>query len=374
MQKDKSIRLLRILSIPLLFFGVAVGLVFVQAVIQRNAEVKKAPAAQSPALAGLGLSSGPGATVADLSAAAGKGDLDARIEVGRRLARGQGVARNEQAALAYFRSIVDEFEGISAHDKRAPEVAAAFLELARLYKNGAPDANSAQAFSFLHRAASYFGDPAAQVELAKLLLNGDGVKKNPRGAAQWLLSASKKGYAPAQALLGDLLWRGGEGVTRVPGDGLGLLAIARRNVSGEDKVWVEKMFEAARGEAQSMQILEANAFIVQEAAASHFAVTSDMLVAGERAEQAITSSIPPAGRQPGEGQGAAISGTSKALSELGAIPLGSPQSFYDPEFAAESKDATTSAGILQMYQPRPSEMRVDGGAAPIRYAGVGSSR
>ncbi len=276
--------------------------------------------------------------MADLSAAAGKGDLDARIEVGRRLAKGLGVARNERAALAYFRSIVDEFEGISAHDKRAPEVAAAFLELARLYKNGAPkaniEANSAQAFSFLHRAASYFGDPAAQVELAKLLLNGDGVRKNPRVAAQWLLSASKKGYAPAQALLGDLLWRGGEGVTRVPGDGLGLLAIARRNASGEDKGWVEKMFEAARCEAQSMQILEANAFIVQEAAASHFAVTSDMLVAGERAEQAVTSSATPAAAETGDGQGAAISGTSKALSELGAVPLGSPQSFYDPEFAS----------------------------------------
>ena len=165
----------------------------------------------------------PSASVADLSAAARKGDLAARVEMGRRLALGQGVSKDEADAVSYFRGIVSEFQDIGAHDKRGPNVAAAFLEMARLYKNGAPkaniEANPAQAFSFFHHAASYFGDPAAQVELAKLLLSGDGVTKNTRVAAQWLLSASKKGYAPAQALLGNLLWRGGDGVKRVAGDG-----------------------------------------------------------------------------------------------------------------------------------------------------------
>ncbi len=123
--------------------------------------------------------------------------------------------------------------------------------------------------------------PVAQIELAGLLINGDGVTKNTRVAAQWLLSASRKGHAPAQAMLGDLLWRGGDGVKRVAGDGLGLLAIARRNAVGEDKAWVDKMFETARSEAMPTEILEANAFIVQELSASHFALTSDVLINGD---------------------------------------------------------------------------------------------
>jgi hypothetical protein len=368
MQTYKTIRFLKALSIPLLFCGVAVALVAVHAAIQRKDEMTSAVVLQATATAALPA---PSASVADLSAAAGKGDLAARVEMGRRLALGQGVSKNEADAVSYFRGIVSEFQDIGAHDKRGPDVAAAFLELARLYKNGAPqaniEANPAQAFSFFHHAASYFGDPAAQVELAKLLLSGDGVTKNTRVAAQWLLSASKKGYAPAQALLGNLLWRGGDGVKRVAGDGLGLLAIARHNVLGEDKVWVGKMFETARAEAMLVEILEANAFIVQESRASHFALTSDILIKEERLDAAdATAGVamqPRAGS--GESKGAAISGTSRALSELGATPMGLPQSLNDPELTGESKDA----GILQMYRPQSSDLGTEG-APPVRYAGV----
>jgi hypothetical protein len=361
MQIVKKFRLLRVVFIPLLFCGVAIGLVALHVVFQRKAEMTKAVLVQAAP------------SVADLSAAASKGDLTARLEMGRRLALGQGMSKDENRAASYFRGIVAEFQDVGAHDQRAPQVAAAFLELARLYRNGAPEgdaeANPAQAFSFLHRAASYFGDPAAQVELAKLLMSGDGVKKNTHAAARWLLVASKKGYAPAQALLGNLLWRGGEGVTRVAGDGLGLLAIARHNAPREDKPWVSKMFETARAEALQVEILEANAFIVQESRAAHFALTSDILIKDERMQgaEAISALTAPAQPEIAEPQGAAISGTSKALSELGATPMGLPQSLNDPELAAEGKDAQ-SAGIIQMYRPQSSEARID--AAPVRYAGV----
>ncbi len=301
-------------------------------------------------------------SVADLSEAAGQGNLAARVEMGRRFAQGRGVERNEGSAAAYFRGIISEYENISAHDKRGPHVAAAFLEMARLYKTGVPEANivanQAQAFSFLHHAASYFGDPIAQFELAKLLMNGDGVTKNTRAAAQWLLSASRKGYAPAQAQLGDLLWRGGDGVRRVAGDGLGLLAIARRNTLGEDKAWVSKMFETARAEAQPIEILEANAFIVQELSSAHSALTSDILINGESPEGTVgatASTLKASPAEPANPQGAAISGTSKALSELGALPMGFPANPFDPELAVDKKDGSSAAGILQMYKPQSPE-------------------
>jgi TPR repeat protein len=340
----------------------------VQAAIQRKAERTAAaapPLAIAPALSGQTIS------VADLSVAASKGDLEARIEMGRRLAQGQGVRKSESSAVSYFKGIISEFEDIGAHDKRGPQVAAAFLEMARFYKNGAPeakiDANPAQAFSFLHHAASYFGDPAAQFELAKLLMSGEGVTKNTRAAAQWLLSASRKGYAPAQAMLGDLLWHGSDGVKRVAGDGLGLLAIARRNALGADKAWVSKMFETARSEAQPSEILEANAFIVQETGASHFAATSDILIKGGAPGAASEIKVSPS--EPNGQQGAAISGASKALSQLGPTPMGLPQSSPNPELAVEKRDARSSAGDIHRYWRRTPEARIRK-TAPVRYAGV----
>ena len=378
MRISKQTRFLRALSIPLLFGGVALGLVTVQTAIQRHAErasAAAAPQSQPPFTARREVIAGSMVSVADLSEAAGQGDLAARLEIGRRLAQGRGVEKNEASAAAYFRGIISEYENISARDKHGPLVAAAFLEMARLYKSGVPEggiaANPAQAFSFLHHAASYFGDPVAQFELAKLLMSGDGVTKNTRVAAQWLLSASRKGYAPAQALLGDLLWHGGDGVKRVAGDGLGLLAIARRNALGEDKPWVSKMFEAARAEAHPLEILEANAFIVQELGSSHSALTSDILINGERPQGTVVGSsanaLKASPAEPDGAQGTAISGTSKALSELGATPMGFPQTPFDPELSVEKKDG--AAGILQMYKPQSPEGRIEI-LVPTRFAGV----
>jgi uncharacterized protein len=367
MQTFSKLRLLKAAFIPLLFCGVAIGVVALYGAIQRKGELP-APVARSQGVPEAV------ASVADLSAAAGKGDLAARLEMGRRLVLGQGVSKNDLGALSYFQGIVREFEDAGAHDDRSPYVSAAYLELARLYKQGVPEgrveSNPAQAFSFLHHAASYFGNPAAQVELAKILMSGDGVSKNPRAAAQWLLIASKKGYAPAQALLGDILWRG-EGVTRVAGDGLGLLAIARHNALGDDKAWVAKLFEAARSEARPVEVLEANAFIVQEAKVSHFALTGDILIKAAPVEGAgVLSGLASMPRvdagAPAPGS-AAISGTSKALSELGATPMGLPQSLFDAELAARDKGVRPSVGIIEMYRPNSSELR---DLPPVRFAGV----
>ncbi len=377
MRISKRTHFLRAMSIPLLFCGVAVGLVTVQTAIQRHAERASAAAPQAKPMSEErhDTIAGSMASVVDLSEAAGQGDIAARVEIGRRSAQGRGMDKDEASAAAYFRGIISEYENISARDKRSPHVAAAFLEMARLYKTGVPEANiaanSAQAFSLIHHAASYFGDPIAQFELARLLMSGEGVTKNTRAGAQWLLSASRKGYAPAQALLGNLLWRGGDGVRRVAGDGLGLLAIARRNALGEDKAWVNKMFETARSEAQPSEILEANAFIVQELSSSRSALTSDILINAEEgtAVAAAASTLKASPAEPVISQGAAISGTSKALSELGAIPMAFPPSPYDPALSGEKNDGSSAAGILQMYKPQSPEGRVES-FTPTRYAGV----
>jgi uncharacterized protein len=378
MRISKFIRVLRISVVPVLFSAAALGLVAAQVSLQRKAERAKSRAAQEMLVQDSVL---PDKTVSlkfrDLSAAAEKGDLPARIEIGRRLMQGLGVRKNESRAASYFQAIINDFGEISARDKRGPHVAAAFRYMARLYKAGVVEAkiaaNPAYAFSLLHHAASYFGDPASQVELAKLLINGEGVTKNPRAGAQWLLNASRKGYAPAQALLGEMLWHG-NGVKRVAGDGLGLLAIARRNASADDKDWVSKMFESARSEALPIEILEANAFVVQESSVSRFGLKSDIVISGEGSDATAVVEAGSAGARSPAGwlngqQGALVQGPSPSWSELRANPMALVPNTYDPELPLEKKGAETSTGTMQMYHPGGLDVRSEN-SSPVRYAGV----
>jgi uncharacterized protein len=377
MQISRFLRPIRLAAVPLLFSIAALGLVAVHTSLQRKAERARTRAAQiaSGVQEGAFPDKLAGLKLKDLSAEVAKGDLPAQIEMGRRLAHGEGVKKDEAKAALYFQDAISQAGDVGARDKRGPLVATAFRYLAQFHRHGVREANitanPAYAFDLLHHAASYFGDPQAQFELAKLLIAGDGISKNTRAAAQWLLIASRKGHAPSQALLGDMLWHG-NGVKRVPGDGLGLLAIARRNAAPEDRAWVSKMFEAARAEALPIEILEANAFIVQESTASHFGAANGNSIGGETKEPNLTQgsaiatplSVPAAGEQ-----SLIIHGTSQALSNLKAGPMIFGPDGFDRELSAEKTDEINSAGIIQMYRPSQTETREEG-ASPVRYAGV----
>jgi uncharacterized protein len=360
---------IKVSAVPVLFAAAALGLATVHVSLQRKAERAKSRAAEAASMQDR-LLPNPlvGVKLPDLAAAVQKGDLPAKIEMGRRLAQGQGVKKNEAQAALYFQAVIDEAGEIGARDKRGPLVATAFRYLAHFHRRGVPEAkipaNPAYAFGLLHHAASYFGDPAAQYELGKLLRDGVGVTKNPRAAAQWLWSAARKDYAPAQAMLGEMLWRG-NGVTRVPGDGLGLLAIARRNAAPEDKVWVSKMFETARAEALPAEILEANAFIVQGSQAAHLGGGPGNLIGPEGAEGAVA---PPPGDAAGQ-QNPIVHGMSHPLPGLRAGPMTFWPEPYNLEPAVEQNGAQALAGIIQMYQIWEQETRADG-SIPMRVAGV----
>src|SRR5258708_15320510 len=57
-------------------------------------------------------------------------------------------------------------------------------------------------------AASYFADPDAQYNLGRLYLNRNAGVRDPRQAAKWLGLAARKGQYQAQALLGEMLFKG----------------------------------------------------------------------------------------------------------------------------------------------------------------------
>lgn len=228
-----------------------------------------------------------------LETAARAGDLNARLTLAQQYARGEGVRLSEERAFAYFESIANQYPDIDPLEPRASAISEAFRSLSEFYRKGIPGMNLkpdiAHAMSLLHHSASYFGDPVSQFQLARLLLSGENGKPNARMAVGWLLNASRKGYAPAQAMLGDMLWRG-EHVKKAPADGLGLLALARENASQSDLAWISVIFDAARRNASADDLTKAAKFIEQnggflrDGSKLALATTSETLLSAEPAQ------------------------------------------------------------------------------------------
>lgn len=197
--------------------------------------------------------------VTALEFAARGGVLLAKLELARMFASGKGVEQSHAQAFYYYESIANDFADLDPRRRVAPRVAKAFVALGSYYRNGISEIylspNPEQAVRMFQHAASYFGDAEAQFQLATMYLAGEGVAKNVRLAANWLTSATRKHYAPAQAVLGDLLWRGNDIVGRQPAKGLALLALARLNAkqNPENRAWIEKLYEQAHKDAEPGQ-------------------------------------------------------------------------------------------------------------------------
>ena len=200
-----------------------------------------------------GRAAGP---VSTLTQAADRGDLDAQLELAGMYAAGTKVPASQLKAFNLFQRIVETHAEIHPRDIRAGRVATAFVALGDYFRTGISGtpikANKRRAASLYWHAASYLGNAEAQCNLALMYLNGDGVPRNGRLAVNWLTNAAKKRSARAQAILGDLLWRGAEDVRRQPMKGLALLAIAGQNARDDAQArWIETLRGKALANAQA---------------------------------------------------------------------------------------------------------------------------
>lgn len=189
-----------------------------------------------------------------LEFAARYGVLGAQLRLAKIYSTGEGVVQSDAKAFHYYQLIADQYAATSPHHPIARYVAEAFIALAASYRKGIAELrvrpDLTRAAGLLRHAASYFGDPRAQFKLAQMYLAGEGVPKNARLAVNWLANAAKKQHAPSQAMLGDLLWRGGKDVRRRPVKGLALLALARQNAEGTaDQDWIETLHQRALAKA-----------------------------------------------------------------------------------------------------------------------------
>ena len=196
-----------------------------------------------------------------LTFAAGEGVLGAQLKLAEMLETGNGVEQNKATAFQYYQQIADVYAETNPRHPVAGHIAGVFIKLAEHHARGIEalklESDLAKAAGFYRHAASYFGDPRAQYQLAKLHLAGEGVEQNPKLAINWLANASRKRHAPSQALLGDLLWRGTKKIRRQPVKGLALLALAQRNARGSDAAWIGDIYKRAREEADPKDLAKA---------------------------------------------------------------------------------------------------------------------
>ncbi len=180
-----------------------------------------------------------------LQYAADRGHLVAQWKVGRMYAEGDGVPQNDLRAFDYFSQIANTYPDESPGTPQARFVANAFVALGRYYLAGIPHskikADPQRARKMLTYAASYFGDPDAQYQLGRLYLRG--TPNDPHQAARWFLLAAAKGDCRAEAVLGDMLFRG-EHVPRQAARGLMWLTLSR-DCAGSTVPWIKPLYDNA---------------------------------------------------------------------------------------------------------------------------------
>jgi TPR repeat protein len=183
-----------------------------------------------------------------LEYAATQGHTLALWKLGRMYADGDGVRHDDLKAFEYFSKLADENADESPDSPNASVVASAFVSVGSYFLTGIKgsyvNANPVRAHEMFYYAASYFSDPTAQYNLARLYLDGVGVAKDSRQAARWFNLAAEKGHHPSQALLGQLLVAG-EGVPKQRARGLMWLTLAREGADPVKEAWISDLYDKA---------------------------------------------------------------------------------------------------------------------------------
>jgi exopolysaccharide production negative regulator len=185
--------------------------------------------------------------VISLQYAADHGHGFALWQLGRMYADGDGVKRDDLRAFEYFQKFADTHADDNPAVPRARFVANAFVALGQYYLEGIPNTAVVQSPELARRmfahAASYFGDPEAQFQLASLYVDGNGVSRDPKRAVPWLVLGANKGHYKSQALLGRILFNGEHG-TRQRASGLMWLTVACDGPGGKVQ-WIAQQRENA---------------------------------------------------------------------------------------------------------------------------------
>ena len=226
------------------------------------------PVASGPGAAAAlkkAVPSAPDTSLTSLQYAAEGGQPFAQWKLGRMYADGDGVAQDDLRAFEYFSRIANTHAEDSPSAPQAAIVANAFVALGRYYLSGIPNSkiksDPERAREMFSYAASYFGNADAQYDLARLYLkNASASRDDFRYGARWLGLAAQKGQHQAQAMLGEMLFKG-DLLPRQAARGLMWLTLARENAT-PDETWIRESYSKAMAKASdddramALQMLE----------------------------------------------------------------------------------------------------------------------
>jgi hypothetical protein len=191
-----------------------------------------------------------GTAISALSEAATKGDASEKFVAEFYLARiySEDVAggADHTKAFVLFRKLADENVTVDPEtSQRAPFVAKALIALAGYVRSGLREIdlapNPARADDYLHHAAVFFGDRDAQYELARTYLDDDRRGDDVRRGLHYLAALTEASHAPAQALLGELFWRG-RYVKKDERRALALITMATEGAPAHERIWIEDVY------------------------------------------------------------------------------------------------------------------------------------
>jgi TPR repeat protein len=243
-----------------------------------GAKIESAKAEQAPlpafASAGAALRAGledfragdPAAAIEALKYAAARGELLALWKLAKIYASGDGVPRDDLRAYEYFSQIAGNYDEDDPNRRDRAIVSSAFVALGIYTLDGIPGSKIAadpqRALRLFQFAATNFGDPDAQYRLARMHLGAAGLMKDIREGLRWLFLAADKGHVEAQALLGQMLFSGRDGIHPQRARGLMWLTLAREAAidSKKDK-WIIELYDKAVASANDQDRNEALAYL-----------------------------------------------------------------------------------------------------------------
>jgi len=206
-----------------------------------------------------------------LQYAADGGEDLAKWKLGKMYAQGDGVVHDDAKAYDYFSQIVDNYfaenesDQDSANRREVSVVSSAFVAVG-LYSltgiTGKLVADPTRAREMFQYAGTTFGDANAQYDLARMYLNGTGLAKDSVQGARWLFLAADKGHTQAEALLGQLLFNGQEGLPAQRARGLMWLTLARdAAIKLAKDQWIIDLYDKAAASASEDERQTALAYV-----------------------------------------------------------------------------------------------------------------
>ena len=150
-------------------------------------------------------------------------------------------------AYMLFQGLADTIDTVDPEDvRRAPFVAKALTAVGSYVRRGLPEIglkpDLERSVEIIRHGATFFNEPDAQFELAKMHLVGQGVPADVPLGLHYVQKLVQDSHPGAQAYLADLYWRG----KYVPVDrtrALALSKLATENSTPSDKLWIEDGFQ-----------------------------------------------------------------------------------------------------------------------------------